>query len=97
MNYTSDALMKEFSEVVALGDEDAARKFLADNLKKFPQDVQDKIISAFFEEALSKKAADLHAVLDFQKEGIAAISDLEQGKRKLEDKQKLLDLKEGIK
>ena len=56
MNYTSDALMKEFSEVVALGDEDAARKFLADNLKKFPQDVQDKIISAFFQEALSKES-----------------------------------------
>jgi len=97
MDYVSDALMKEFSEVVARGNEEDARRFLVDNLKKFPQDVQDKIITAFFEEALSKKANGLRAVADFQKEGLKAVNDLEQGKRKLEDKQKLLDLKESIK
>ena len=97
MDYVPDALMEEFSEVIARGNEDAARKFLVDNLKKFPQDVQDKIIGAFFEEALSKRTDGLHAVADFQKEGLEAVNDLEQGKRQLEDKQKLLDLKEGIK
>lgn len=96
MDYVSDELMKEFSEVVARGDEKAAREFLADNLKKFPQDVQDKIVGAFFEEALLQKAADSRAVADFQKEGLEAINDLEQGKKKLEDKAKLLDLKESI-
>ncbi len=97
MDYVSDALMKEFSEVVARGNEEDARKFLVDNLKQFPQEVQGKIIGAFFEEALSKKADGLHAVADFQKEGLAAVSNLEQGKRQLDDKQKLLDLKESIK
>jgi hypothetical protein len=97
MDYVSDAVMKEFSEVVARGDEKAAREFLVNNLKQFPQDVRDKITFAFFEEALSKKAAGLHAVADFQKEGLKAVNDLEQGKRQLEDKQKLLDLKESIK
>jgi hypothetical protein len=89
--------MKEFSEVVARGNEEDARKFLVNNLKQFPQDVQDKLIIAFFEEALSKKASGLHAVADFQKEGLEAINDLEHGKRQLEEKQKLLDLKESIK
>jgi hypothetical protein len=97
MDYVSDVLMKEFSEVVARGNEEDARKFLVDNLKKFPEDVQEKIVGAFFEEALSKKAEGLHTVADFQKEGLDAINDLEQGKRQLQDKQKLLDLKESIK
>lgn len=97
MDYVSDELVKEFSEVVAHGNEEDTRKFLVDNLKKFPQDVQDKIITAFFEEALSRKASGLYAVVDFQKEGLSAISNLEQGKQKLEDKGKLLDLKNSIK
>ncbi len=97
MDYVSDELMKEFSEVVARGNEEDARKFLVDNLKKFPQDVQDKIIGAFFEEALSRKASGLNAVADFQKDGLSAVNNLEQGKRQLEDKQKLLDLKKSIK
>jgi len=96
MDYVSDAVMKEFSEVVARGDEGAAREFLTNNLKKFPQDVQDKIITAFFEEALSKKSSDVRAVADFQKEGLGAINDLEKGKKKLEDKEKLLNLKDSI-
>jgi hypothetical protein len=96
MDYVSDILMKEFAEVVACGDEEAARKFLVDNLKQFPQDVQNKIISAFFEEALSKRSSGLHAVADFQKEGLRAINDLEQGKKKLEDKERLLNLKDSI-
>jgi hypothetical protein len=97
MDYVSEALMKEFSEVAARGNEEDARKFLIDNLKKFPQDVQDKIVSGFFEEALTKKASGLHAVADFQKKGLGMISDLEQGKKKLEEKAKLLDLKKDIK
>ena len=96
MDHVSDALMKKFSEVVARGNENEVREFLTSNLKEFPQDVQDKIVGAFFEEALSKKASDLRAVADIQKDGLNAISDLEEGKKKLEDKAKLLDFKDSI-
>lgn len=96
MDEISESIRKEFSEVIARGNEQEAREFLAKNIKKFPREMQDEIIGAFFEEALVRKNAELRAIVDFRKQGVEMIEDLEHNKRKLEDKKKLLELKDSI-
>ena len=48
---TTDAtksLLDEFMKVVETGNEQAAKDFIIDHLREFPQEAQTKIISAFF-------------------------------------------------
>ncbi len=70
-------LYEEFRQVVLRGAEDEAKKFLADHLKEFPEKMQGEILLAFFEEGLSKTLEDKKAILDFQKQGLGVMKDLE--------------------
>ncbi len=63
---------------------------------EFPQETQDAIIMAFVEEALGKSAEETKLIADFQKQGLAAIDELEKSKQELEDKKKMLELKESM-
>ena len=96
MDAIPESIRKEFASIVARGNEQEAKDFLIKNLKSFPQSAQDEIIAAFFEEALVNKNDELHAIADFRKQGMDAIDELEKGKRTLEDKGKLLDIKNSI-
>lgn len=93
---TPNNLYTEFFEVADRGDEQEAKDFLLRNLKRFPQDVQDAIITAFFEDALKKSADDSRVVAEFQKDGLQAAGDLERLKDELRKKAKLLEIKESI-
>ncbi|MDE2018851.1 MAG: hypothetical protein KGJ13_00720 [Patescibacteria group bacterium] len=95
-NIISDDLYKDFMAIVDRGDEKAAREFLVSHLKEFPQETQDAIIMAFVEEALGKSAEETKLIADFQKQGLAAIDELEKSKQELEDKKKMLELKESM-
>jgi hypothetical protein len=96
INTIPENLRKEFLAIVDRGDERAAREFLVTHLKEFPRDTQDAIIMAFVEEALGKGAEEAKLIADFQKQGLEAIDDLEKSKRELEDKKKMLELKESV-
>ncbi len=92
MNDTFIALYKEFMVYADKGDEAGARKFLVDNLKKFPEEVQEKITFAFFEEALMDKTKGMKEVAEMQKEGLEAMSQIGKAKKVLEDQIKIKDL-----
>lgn len=95
MTTMPDNLFKDFMALLDRNDEAGARAFLVEHLKEFPQETQDAIIMAFVEEALGKGAEEARLIADFQKQGLEAIDALEQSKRELEDKKKMLEIKES--
>jgi len=96
MNDIFEDLYKEFMVFVEKNDEEGARKFLIDNLQKFPEDVQDKLTFAFFEEALMKEAEGKKEIAEMQKQGLEAISQIEKAKKILKDKEKEEDLRSNL-
>lgn len=96
MDNTFLELYKEFLAYADKGDEAGARKFLVDNLAKFPQEVQDKLIFAFFEEALTDKTRGMQEIVEMQKQGLAAMSQIDKAKKILEDKIKEKDLRDKL-
>jgi len=91
-NELREALMK----VMRNGNEAKAREFIITHLKEFPQDTQDVIIMAFFEEGLEKQNADDKAIADFRKEGIKTVNALGKIKEELEKHLKLAEIKESL-
>ncbi len=86
-------LYNEFIVYVNKDDEAGARKFLIDNLQKFPEEVQDKLTFAFFEEALLNETKGIQEVAEMQKQGLDAMSQIQKAKKILEDKIKVKDLR----
>lgn len=95
-NVISEDLYNEFLKVVEAGDEQKAKDFLVDHLEEFPKELQDNIIMAFFEEALSKEKTGSAAIKKFQSEGIKLMKELESEKSEVGAKAKLLQIKESI-
>ena len=96
---TTDAtksLRDEFMKVVETGNEQAAKDFIIDHLKEFPQEVQTKIISAFFFDALEKESDTIEKRAALQKEALAAFADIEKAESKLGDEKKKIELKAGL-
>ena len=77
MNDTFLDLYNEFLTYINKNDEAGARKFLVDNLTKFPQEVQDKLVFAFFEEALTDETKGMQEIAEMQKQGLAAMSQID--------------------
>lgn len=97
MNDTFEKLYSEFLTYVDNDDEAGARKFLVDNLQKFPKDVQDKITFAFFEEALVEETAGVKEIAEMQKQGLEAMSELDKAKKVLGDKIKEEEIRSKLK
>ena len=93
---TMELYDKLFSFVDA-NDEVGARKFIIDNLKSFPEDVQKEIVGVFMTEALIKKSDEINTINDAQKEGLNMLAKLQQMKSTLEDKLKAMDITDGLK
>lgn len=96
MNDTFSDLYNEFLVYVNKDDEQGARKFLTDNLQKFPEELQDKLTFAFFEEALMSETKDMKGIANMQKQGLDAISQIDQVKKILEDEKKIEDLRSNL-
>lgn len=94
-NPIPEELVREFFEIAKKGDEAKAREFLITNLKKFPEDTRDAIITAFFEEALGKRVREDKALSDFRREGLKMAGALEQAKKELEKQEKLNKIKKS--
>ena len=86
----------EFSRLLAGGDEVGLRQFLVDNFRDFPEEIQTHIVLSFFEEGLNKTAEDNALVGEFRKDTRDLFTGMEQLKRMLEDKKRLLELQEKI-
>ncbi|MCE9549321.1 hypothetical protein K8Q98_02900 [Candidatus Nomurabacteria bacterium] len=95
----SDTFLDLYNQLLAYADkndEQGARKFLIDNLQKFPEAVQDKITFAFFEEALTKSTAGMKEVADMQEQGLDAMNQLDKAKKIIEDEIKVRDLRKDL-
>ncbi len=93
---TFSNLYNEFLVYLDKGDEAGARKFLIDNLQKFPEDVQDKLTFAFFEEALMKETKGMKEVAEMQEQGLEAMNEIDKAKKILEDQIKAEGLKNKL-
>jgi len=93
---TFEELYAELMDLIEAGDEAKAREFLTDHLTEFPEEVQNKIAFAFFEEAVVNQAEEETAIRDFQKEGIETMTQLEKLKKGLENDQKVQDLRKDL-
>jgi len=89
-------LYPEFQALVQSGDEAAVRKFLVDNFSKFPQEIQDGLTMDFFEEAITNEAIIVKAKAEFQKEGLAEMTELVKEKKHLEDESAAQKIREEL-
>ncbi|MDD5068555.1 MAG: hypothetical protein PHS53_04050 [Candidatus Pacebacteria bacterium] len=89
-------LYKKFLAVANTEGEDAARKFLTDHFSDFPEDIQSKITSAFFEESLQDEALEKKQITGIQTEALDAMSQLEKMKRVLEDALRIKNLQSEL-
>ena len=96
MSDTFGDLYNEFLVYVDKGDEVGARAFLIDNLQKFPEEVQDKLTFAFFEEALMGETKEIKEIGEIQKQGLNAISQINKAKKILQDKIKIINLRSSL-
>lgn len=96
MDNTFLDLYNEFLTYADKDDEVGAKKFLMDNFKKFPEDVQDELTFSFFEEALKESTKGVKEIADMQKEGEQSLSQISKAKKVLEDQIKIRDLKSKL-
>lgn len=95
-NFAKKSLFEELIKVVETGNEQAAKDFIIDHLKEFPEDAQKKIISAFFFDALEKESDTIEKRAVLQKEALSVFADIEKAEKKLGDEKKKIELKEGL-
>ena len=96
MDNTFLDLYNEFIVYVNKGDEAGARKFLVDNLLKFPEDIQEKLTFAFFEEALTDEVKGTEEIAEMQKGGLEALNQIAKARKVLEDKVKEEELRSKL-
>ncbi len=89
-------LYEEFLRIAESGDEDAAKKFLADHVNEFPEKTRDEILFAFFEEALLKKADAITGRATMQQQGMDAIALLQKAKKDLENDARIDELQSSL-
>ncbi len=87
------ALYNKLVELFEAGDEKAAKSFLAQHVKEFPEDIQKKIIFALFEDALETKVDTDARIAEIQQEGIDSIKSIEDKENTFKDKQKVSKLR----
>lgn len=93
---TFEELYTELMNLIEAGDEAVAREFLTAHLTEFPEEVQNKIAFAFFEESVLNQVEEESAIREFQEEGIETMSQLKKLKKGLEDDQKIQDLRKDL-
>lgn len=92
----NDSLKEQFLKIVESGDEKSAKHFLITHIKEFSQETQDSIITAFFEDALQKKAGDINRVATIQKNLLAELEEMEKVDEAITDKKKESEVKEQL-
>ncbi len=89
-------LYNQFYAVVQKGDEEAAKAFIVEHFKEFPEAVQDKITFAFFEDALDKSVEEDGQMADFKGKGLEILEALGDVKKALEEEKKMQTVKQGL-
>lgn len=74
---TNEELLKEMERLAASGDEQALKAFMFERFKEFPEEVQGKILMAFYQEGLEKEAGEA-AIAQIQNQGLEALEKIEE-------------------
>jgi len=89
-------LYNKLNELIAAGDEAAARAFLVEHLKEFPEDVRKKIVFEFFAEAVDAKIDADSNKARIQKQGMAALKDIGDAEEALKSKDKISNIRSSL-
>ena len=90
-------LYRDLNERFSSGSEEEARQFLSDHFREFPKDLQDSILLAVFDEALTKATDEQAVVTGLKEDAFADLGQISKLRQMLDDKLKLLDLEEKMK
>ena len=92
MNTTYD----QFIDILSSGDEEAMIAFLETHMKELPEDLQEKITFALFEDAVVTQAEEDGLLVEAQKKGLDILKKLEQAKKTFEDDRAVQEIKEKL-
>ena len=86
----------EFLDLVKNGTEEEVTEFLKAHLNEFPEDLQQKILFAYFEDEVNRQSDEFHALEDVKRSGLEVLKKLEAIKKEMEEAQKIHDLEESL-
>lgn len=86
----------ELLEIVKNGTEQESMTFLKTYFKEFPQDLQEKILFAFFVDEVNRQHEELYALEEVKRSGFDVLKKLEAIKKEMEEAQKIHDLEERL-
>ncbi len=93
---TPTELYDQFLQIARAGDEEAAKKFLADHLNEFPEETRNEILFAFYEQAVLKQADEVATDVAMKQEGLEALTVLEKAQKDIDNEIRIEELKEGL-
>jgi hypothetical protein len=88
-------LYKQLDALIAEGDEVKTRRFVLEHLKEFPEKDREQIMGELVQEAFDELSG-ASSIHELQKQGLAIAESIENAQEKLEDKKKMLDIKESL-
>ena len=68
------SVAKAIEAIFAQGSEAEARQYIQDHFKKFPEELQQEIVTAMAAEALQNEAESLEAGVEFNKDVLKALA-----------------------
>jgi hypothetical protein len=91
-----EILYAQLEKLINHGKEDEVKDFLSQNIKSFPEPVQEEIIVSLFRDALVEDVSAKKAIVAYQKEGTKGFHLLTDLIEKLKKKETLLKIKEEL-
>ena len=89
-------LYQEFCTVMQTKTPQEAQSFLVAHFMELPESVQEEVVMLLFEEGLQDAAQTEKIIGEFQSQGLEITGLLQKIKKMLDDKLKVMDVKESI-
>ena len=83
-------IYEKFIEILSSEDTEQINKFLEEHFDELPQDLQEKIIFALFEDAAEKNLAGHEALLEFEQDGLETLKKLQQALASYQEAQQIV-------
>ncbi len=89
-------LYEEFRDISKTGSEEKARDFLIGHFAEFPREFQEALVLALFEEGAQNSFEAAEVAAEIKRNGLDALKTLLGARTTLEEKLKVLDIKEKL-
>jgi len=84
------------NDLLQKGDEQAFRAYLTENYDQFPPDLQESVMTYFVEGAIERAGQNAAAINTLYREGKEIADAIDETKRRLQDRRKVLELREKL-